>query len=284
MLAGKVAVITGAGKGIGEAAAKLMAAQGAAVVVCDLDAAAAKAVVKQIQGAGGRAVAVAADVTRPDAPATVVKAAVDSFGGIDILVNNAGERSNLQQRRQCTRREGSLPAPCAPRSQSLPCPTRVRRVHLGRRRAEDDAGAVGHHAAGERAPQRASLLTSAIGPCALSSLLRQGTLVTVRWPGGAGALHGALSVHPGRRALHAGGGQEGARGDGAGLHSAHHQHLLHHGHTRERRPGQLRHSQGGRGGPHQEHRQGEQRSVCAQPGAGTGCRAPAGLQGTLLHT
>ncbi|GFH09589.1 uncharacterized protein HaLaN_04765 [Haematococcus lacustris] len=85
MLEGKTAIITGAGKGIGEAAALEMAAHGAAVVVCDLDGPAASSV-----AAGGRAVAVQADVTSEDAPARIVEAAVKAFGGLDILVNNAG--------------------------------------------------------------------------------------------------------------------------------------------------------------------------------------------------
>ncbi|KAL6757345.1 short-chain dehydrogenase/reductase SDR [Haematococcus lacustris] len=90
MLEGKTAIITGAGKGIGEAAALEMAAHGAAVVVCDLDGPAASSVVQRIQAAGGRAVAVQADVTSEDAPARIVEAAVKAFGGLDILVNNAG--------------------------------------------------------------------------------------------------------------------------------------------------------------------------------------------------
>ncbi|GFR40583.1 hypothetical protein Agub_g1163 [Astrephomene gubernaculifera] len=90
MLSGQVALITGAGKGIGEAAAKLMAAHGAAVVVADMDAGAAQHVAREIRVSGGRAVAVAGDVTAPDFPERVVGEAVANFGGLHILVNNAG--------------------------------------------------------------------------------------------------------------------------------------------------------------------------------------------------
>ncbi|KAG1659800.1 hypothetical protein FOA52_002136 [Chlamydomonas sp. UWO 241] len=89
-LAGQVAIITGAGKGIGEAAAKLLASQGAAIVVCDLDAAAAETVVGAITAAGGRAYAVTADVTAPESAQRIVDGALSQFGGIDIIVNNAG--------------------------------------------------------------------------------------------------------------------------------------------------------------------------------------------------
>ena len=76
---------TGAGKGIGQAAAMLLSSQGAAILVCDLDGGAAEQVAREIRAAGGRAAAVAADVTSHDAPQRIVEAAVSSFGGIDIL-------------------------------------------------------------------------------------------------------------------------------------------------------------------------------------------------------
>lgn len=90
MLQDKVAIITGGGKGIGEATARLMAAAGASVVVADMDSAAAAQVVDAIKKAGGRAVAVTADITSADAPAHIVKEAIRAFGRLDILVNNAG--------------------------------------------------------------------------------------------------------------------------------------------------------------------------------------------------
>jgi NAD(P)-dependent dehydrogenase (short-subunit alcohol dehydrogenase family) len=87
---GRVAIVTGAGRGIGRAIAERFAADGAAVVVADLEDASAGETVAAIEAAGGRAVAVHADVTRPDEVAALAAAAMDRFGRIDILVNNAG--------------------------------------------------------------------------------------------------------------------------------------------------------------------------------------------------
>jgi 3-oxoacyl-[acyl-carrier protein] reductase len=86
----RVAIITGAGSGIGAASARAMAAEGARVVVADLNEAGAKATVEQIEGAGGRALAVRADVTRGDDNQTLVERALASFGGLDIFYANAG--------------------------------------------------------------------------------------------------------------------------------------------------------------------------------------------------
>jgi 3-oxoacyl-[acyl-carrier protein] reductase len=87
---GRVAIVTGAGRGIGRAIAERFAADGAAVVVADLEDASAGETVAAIEAAGGQAIAVHADVTRPDEVAALAAAAMDRFGRIDILVNNAG--------------------------------------------------------------------------------------------------------------------------------------------------------------------------------------------------
>jgi len=90
MFENQVVVITGAGRGIGAAAAKMFAEEGARVVVNDLDPEPANAVVTEIKQAGGEAVAFAGDVTAPDFPARLLLAAIEAYGKINVLVNNAG--------------------------------------------------------------------------------------------------------------------------------------------------------------------------------------------------
>jgi NAD(P)-dependent dehydrogenase (short-subunit alcohol dehydrogenase family) len=87
---GKVALITGAGSGIGLQTSLLFGSEGAAVVAVDLDLDAAEATARQVEAAGGRAVAVRADVSRDRDVQAMVAAAEDSFGRLDVLFNNAG--------------------------------------------------------------------------------------------------------------------------------------------------------------------------------------------------
>ncbi len=89
-LAGKVAVITGAGSGIGRVAASLFAAEGAAVVVADVDASLADVAVDEITAAGGTACAVVVDVSDEHQVHAMVETAMTRFGGLHILFNNAG--------------------------------------------------------------------------------------------------------------------------------------------------------------------------------------------------
>lgn len=86
----KVALITGSGRGIGQAIALKLAAEGARVVVNDLDEAPAAETVEAIRLAGGEAVACVGDVTAADFGERFVATAVDNYGGLDIVVNNAG--------------------------------------------------------------------------------------------------------------------------------------------------------------------------------------------------
>jgi NAD(P)-dependent dehydrogenase (short-subunit alcohol dehydrogenase family) len=89
-LSGKVAIVTGSGRGLGLAYARELARQGAAVVVNDIDSAVAAEAVRTIEADGGRAAAVVAPVGTTDVAQQLVQAAVKEFGRLDILVTNAG--------------------------------------------------------------------------------------------------------------------------------------------------------------------------------------------------
>ncbi len=89
-LKGKVAVVTGGGQGIGEGIAKTYAEAGAAVVVAARHVDRIQRVTDEIVAAGGKAIAVATDVTDRAALEALADAAVNTFGGLDVWVNNAG--------------------------------------------------------------------------------------------------------------------------------------------------------------------------------------------------
>jgi NAD(P)-dependent dehydrogenase (short-subunit alcohol dehydrogenase family) len=99
VVAGKTAIVTGAGRGIGRGIARLLAKEGARVVVCDIgaslqgegnDSEPAQDTVSAINQAGGAAIASTQSITEPKNAEAIVKAALDAFGRVDILVNNAG--------------------------------------------------------------------------------------------------------------------------------------------------------------------------------------------------
>lgn len=89
-LDGKTAIITGAGRGIGQAIALKLASEGARVVVNDLDAAPAEETVALIRSRGGEGIAVPGSVAEAGFAERFVQSAVDHFGGLDIIINNAG--------------------------------------------------------------------------------------------------------------------------------------------------------------------------------------------------
>ena len=89
-LEGRVAVVTGASSGIGEAIAEALAAEGAAVALAARRAEKLAGVVSRIEAAGGRAMAFATDVTQRDQVKRLITATEEAMGPVDIMVNNAG--------------------------------------------------------------------------------------------------------------------------------------------------------------------------------------------------
>lgn len=90
MLDGKVAIITGAGRGIGSEMAKVFAKEGASVVVNDIDPNPAQETVAEIEKAGGKAIASIQNISKTEGAEALMKDCIDNFGKLDILVNNAG--------------------------------------------------------------------------------------------------------------------------------------------------------------------------------------------------
>jgi 3-oxoacyl-[acyl-carrier protein] reductase len=93
---GKVAIVTGAGQGIGEAYAKALAGKGASVVVAEINEAQGRRVADEIVATRGKAKFVRVDVASPESTRAMAAAAIESFGGIDYLVNNAAIYHGMQ--------------------------------------------------------------------------------------------------------------------------------------------------------------------------------------------
>jgi len=93
---GKVAVVTGAAQGIGEAYARALAAEGASVVVADLNEDSGQRVAKEIEADGGTAMFVRCDVSEAESANAMAEATVAAYGGIDLLVNNAAIYGDTQ--------------------------------------------------------------------------------------------------------------------------------------------------------------------------------------------
>jgi len=101
MLAGKVALVTGAAAGIGRASALVFAREGARLVVSDVDERGGRETAEQIVAAGGEALFVRADVSRDDDCVALVRAAVERFGRLDCAFNNAGIEGRLASTTEC---------------------------------------------------------------------------------------------------------------------------------------------------------------------------------------
>jgi NAD(P)-dependent dehydrogenase (short-subunit alcohol dehydrogenase family) len=102
VLAGKVAIVTGASAGIGRSAALALAAEGAAVAVADIDDTRGEQVAAEIRDKGGRATFIHTDVSDDDQVAAMVARAVDEFGGLDLAFNNAGIEGTPAPTHECT--------------------------------------------------------------------------------------------------------------------------------------------------------------------------------------
>ena len=92
---GRVVIITGAGGGLGAAHARVFAAEGAAVIVNDINQAAAETVVNEIVANGGTAMVNSSDISNYDDSHNAVVQAIDNYGGLDVVLNNAGINRDL---------------------------------------------------------------------------------------------------------------------------------------------------------------------------------------------
>ena len=104
-LEGQVAIVTGGGTGIGRETARMLAEEGAVVVVAGRRRAPLDAVVKEIEAAGGRGAAFAVDLEKPGGATDLARFTVDSYGRVDVLINNAGHSSKARNIRWVGRKE-----------------------------------------------------------------------------------------------------------------------------------------------------------------------------------
>lgn len=97
-LEGRVVIVTGAGQGLGRAYALGLAGEGARVVVADIQEPNAKAVVKELEGQGGEALAIKTDVSDPQSVQSMVDRSIEQYGQVDVLVNNASIFSTIEMK------------------------------------------------------------------------------------------------------------------------------------------------------------------------------------------
>lgn len=97
-LEGRVVIVTGAGQGLGRAYALGLAGEGARVVVADIQESNAKAVVKELEGQGGEALAIKTDVSDPQSVQSMVDRSIEQYGQVDVLVNNASIFSTIEMK------------------------------------------------------------------------------------------------------------------------------------------------------------------------------------------
>ena len=152
-LDGRVALVSGAGRGIGASLARQLAAEGARVVVNDLDVAPTQETVDAISRAGGQAVACPGNVTAADFPRRLVGTALDSFGGLDIIVNNAGYIWNGPIQRISDEQWDAI------QDVHLKAPFRILREAF----AHLSAAAAAEAAAGRRVPRKVVNISSVSG-------------------------------------------------------------------------------------------------------------------------
>src|SRR5436305_10281154 len=108
MLDGKVAILTGSGRGIGSAAAQMFAAEGALVVVSDLDPNPAEETASAIHDAGGKSIVVAGDVTDPAFPAQLIKATLDAYCSVKLQLTERRKGGILDIKEKSCKRQGDL--------------------------------------------------------------------------------------------------------------------------------------------------------------------------------
>lgn len=104
ILKGKVAIVTGGGRGVGAGICSVFAQEGASVAVVDIDGNTAEATAKKLTDAGYKAIAIKTDILDPQQVEKMAATVKDAFGPVDILINNAGLANHIKRRPTCIKR------------------------------------------------------------------------------------------------------------------------------------------------------------------------------------